>query len=259
MSNIVERIEHELGIPGLATILAQRLTPTEIQALGLSLVCPLGTNSSVAPIDPNWSVATIRNSEVASDSTNVLALECALRRKELLEANPKSTAAIHLAARHRLLRTQYFQNPKLVAHFAIFALCSAGRNQGNLGFEISSLGLQIRFYLTVLRAFLGADVPLQLSITEFISDVSRSLIQDQFLAPIHQEYSAVQCSWADTRTSGRGYYQTLCFHIHVTTSAGHKLELADGGVLDWTQKFLSNAKERLVASGIGSERLCNEF
>ena len=104
MSNIVERIEHEFGIPGLATILAQRLTPTdlqslllevyhlrliqmqpadvlsnyqnnrfvqpsrssplkmvkweqiafehlpaEFQALELSPVCPLGTNSSVAP------------------------------------------------------------------------------------------------------------------------------------------------------------------------------------------------------------------
>jgi hypothetical protein len=30
----------------------------------------------------------------------------------------------------------------------------------------------------------------------------------------------------------------------------------DGGAVDWTQRLLSNAKERLVISGIGSERLC---
>ena len=35
--------------------------------------------------------------------------------------------------------------------------------------------------------------------------------------------------------------------------------LADGGVVDWTQRLLSNAKERLVTSGIGSERVCTAF
>jgi hypothetical protein len=33
----------------------------------------------------------------------------------------------------------------------------------------------------------------------------------------------------------------------------------DGGAMDWTQRLLSNAKERLVISGIGSERLCSAF
>jgi hypothetical protein len=37
------------------------------------------------------------------------------------------------------------------------------------------------------------------------------------------------------------------------------LELVDGGSVNWTQQFLSNAKERLVISGIGSERLCTKF
>ena len=37
---------------------------------------------------------------------------------------------------------------------------------------------------------------------------------------------------------------------------GHGDHLADGGVVDWTQQLLSNAKERLVISGIGSDRVC---
>jgi hypothetical protein len=61
------------------------------------------------------------------------------------------------------------------------------------------------------------------------------------------------------RTSGTGYYLDICFHIHAIAAFGRQLEFVDGGAVDWTQKFLSNAKERLVISGIGSERLCAEF
>ena len=49
------------------------------------------------------------------------------------------------------------------------------------------------------------------------------------------------------------------FHIRATATSGQQFELVDGGSVDWTQEFLSNAKERLVISGIGSERLCTEF
>ena len=46
---------------------------------------PLGTSSVMANVDRNWAVSTSRNTEVVSDATNVLALECAFRRKELLK------------------------------------------------------------------------------------------------------------------------------------------------------------------------------
>ena len=63
----------------------------------------------------------------------------------------------------------------------------------------------------------------------------------------------------EDRTSGRGYYVDLCFHIHAITPSKQRLELVDGGVVNCTQKLLNNDKERLVISGIGSERLCTEF
>ena len=34
-----------------------------------------------------------------------------------------------------------------------------------------------------------------------------------------------------------------------------ELFLVDGGEVNWTQKLLVNAKERLVISGLGSERV----
>jgi hypothetical protein len=48
----------------------------------------------------------------------------------------------------------------------------------------------------------------------------------------------------------------MCFKIFATPSTGREQELVDGGDVDWTQKLLNNAKERLVISGCGSERVC---
>jgi hypothetical protein len=49
--------------------------PKVFQPIELSPVCPLGTVSVVSPISQDWTVSTIRNTEVVADSTNVLALE----------------------------------------------------------------------------------------------------------------------------------------------------------------------------------------
>jgi hypothetical protein len=314
VNKIVERIEQEAGLPSLATILAERLTPTDLQslllevyrlrssqlspsailsnyesnrfvrpsavpmaqflkweqvalaqlppefeALVLSPVCPLGTNSAVAAIDQNWAVATVRNTEVVSDSTNVLALECAVRRRELLRANPRSTEPVHLATSHRLLRAQHFQGPHLLSHFSAFALCSAGRDQGSSQFELSVLGTHIRFYLRALRAFLGSDVPLHVAVTDFQQPARNDVLEDQLLSPIRSEFENIECLIDDQRTRGRGYYLDFCFMIHASAFSGQRLNLADGGSVNWTQQYLSNAKERLITSGLGSERLCQEF
>lgn len=314
MSKIVERIEREAGVPGLVSILAERLSPTdlqslllevyrqrsrqrkasevlaqyqadrfvrpsslspksllawdqiafselpaEFQALALSPVGPLGSSSVIAGVDQNWAVATVRNSEVLSDSTNLLALECAVRRQALLRGDPKSTQVVHLAASHRLLRAQRYEGPHNVSHFSVFTVCSAGRDSGNLQFELAAIGLQVRFYLRCLRRYLGPDLPLHVSLTDFGSKNSRSVLETQILAPIQSEFNKVDCAFDNNRTSGQGYYRDLCFHIHAITQSGQSLQLVDGGSVAWTQRLLGNAKERLIISGIGSERVCVEF
>ncbi len=313
MSKILERIEREAGVPGLATILGERLESTDLQSLllevyrtrsrqrrpravlvdyeanrfvrpspltpvrllewervafsnlppefqpiELSPVCPLGTSSAIAPIDQNWIVSTIRNTELVSDSTNVLALECALRRREQLRERAKSTSSVHLAASHRVLRAQYYDNPNLVSHFRLFALCSAGRDQGSLQFEIEALSLHISFYVRSVQAFLGAHVPLRVSVTDFSSKAQPPLLESEILSPVQQGFANVSCTIDRERTSGRGYYTDLCFHIHAV-APDRLIELVDGGSVDWTQRLLSNSKERLVISGIGSERVCAEL
>jgi hypothetical protein len=311
---LVERIERKLGVPGIVSLLAERLTPTDLQsvllevyrqraqrqqpadvlaayetnrfvrpsgvspqvlldwdrtafanlpegfeAITLSPVCPLGASSAVALVDQNRVMSTVRNTEVMSDSTNALALECALRRRQLLKAEPKSKQPVHLAASHRLLRAQAYTDPRLVPHFSAFALCSAGQDQGGLQFELSALMLHIQFYIRSLRAFAGADLALRLAVTDFGPVDRGTLLAAQLLSPIEGQFANVACTIDGERTSGRNYYADLCFHLYAVTASGEAFELVDGGLVDWTQRLLSNAKERCVISGIGSERVCTAF
>lgn len=126
-------------------------------------------------------------------------------------------------------------------------------------FEVSAIGLHIRFYLRSLRTFLGPGVPLSVSITVMRSEDVKSLLELSLLSPLRSEFEDVDCVFDNLRKSGRGYYLDLCFHIHATAPGGRRLELVDGGSVDWTRRLLSNAKERLIISGLGTERLCTEF
>jgi hypothetical protein len=80
-------------------------------------------------------------------------------------------------------------------------------------------------------------------------------METELLAPFRDE--RVECMIEVSRTHGKGYYPSLCFHIFMESSSGEIPELADGGAVDWTQRLLGNAKERLVISGIGSESVCS--
>jgi len=233
--------------------------PPEVEPVALSPVCPLGTSSAVAAVGQDWAVTTTRNTEVISDATKVLALVCAQRRKGLLKDDPKAATPVHLAASHRLLRSQHYDNPDRASHFGLFALCSGGRSRGGLTFEIEVLKLHVCVYVQALRIFLGSDVALQLGVSDFSAHNRKALVEAQLLEPLREAFPNLACGFDDARTGGRGYYQDLCFHLYGTSPVGQLVELADGGVVDWTQKLLSNAKERLVISGIGSERVCSEF
>lgn len=230
--------------------------PPGFEPVALSPIAPLGAASIPALVDQNRVLSTTRNNEVLSDSTNVLALEASLRRRRLLKANPKSTEAVHLAASHRLLRTQQFPGPNSFSHFAAFALCSAGRDAGNLRFELSMLVTHSLFTLRTLDAFLGPDIALRFALTDFNPSDRTSLLEQQVFAPLQAAMPRVECAFDDERSSGRNYYVDLCFHVYAA-GPDRLYELADGGVVDWTQTLLNNRKERCFTSGIGSERVCS--
>jgi hypothetical protein len=311
MTSITDRIERELGIPGIATLLAERLEPSDLQSLlldvyrqlakrrslssmladhttnrfvrpsafspvellewdrvafstlpaefdavELSPVCPLGASAVMGGLAQDRAVSTIRNTEVVADSTNVLALEAATRRRALKHAEPRSATAVHLAASHRLLRAQHYTDPKLSSHFRVFSLCSAVRDRGGFEAEADVIGVHIGFYLRAMGSFLGSVVRLRVLLTVLDSSPMLADASELLLERLRGEHPGLSAQLEPTRTAGREYYRTLCFWIFGDTDSGEVMHLADGGCVDWTQRLLSDAKERLVISGVGSDRVC---
>src|SRR3989475_8505752 len=146
--------------------------PKVFRPVELSPVCPLGAASVLSPVSQDWIVSTIRNTEAVADSTNVLALECAVRCREQKTFSTGYAAPVHLAASHRLLRGQKISlGPSVRQHFRLFSLCSAGRDLGNLRFEIETVCLHIGFFLRAFKKFVGPKIPLRVTVSDFSSEV----------------------------------------------------------------------------------------
>jgi hypothetical protein len=274
----LRRIEREAGMPGLADALT-KLAPTDLQSLllhvfrehaarrdprallaqyerdstvaagrdvhtletrafaaaaafepvALAPVSPLGLNGVLGGIGQNNVASTIRMTEVLADPTAALGLEAAVRRR----ARPDET--VRLCAACRVLRLQPVPpEPGFTQHFALFALVTAGRAQPSHGFEIEAL----REHIAVYRALLAGLDPV----------VRLTDVPERVLAAID---GAVEYP---ERKRARGYYAGALLEIGVGD-----LFIVDGGLTDWTQRLLSNRKERLFTSGIGLGLLAHRF
>jgi hypothetical protein len=236
--------------------------PDAYTALDLAPVCPLGTNAAIATVSQNKVVTTIRNSEVVADITNVLALECASRRRQILRVDAKSHERVRLCASHRVIRGQAFVGPASFPHFRLLGLCCAGRDEGSFRFETSSLVEQIAFYMRLFHETtrLGYHAhQFRIAITDLEDGQRTPALEEQVLAPLVTSYPDARCELDPDRATGRGYYVGASFHIYSTNAAGIEFELVDGGFTTWTQQLINNRKERLLISGLGVERFCAQF
>jgi hypothetical protein len=232
--------------------LAWSLLPAAYHPIELSPLCPLGTCSTVAAVDQNKAVATDRNVEVVSDSTNVLALEAALRRRSALREPGDEETVVRLAASQRQVRAQFYGNPRTSAHFRLLAVVTAGRALPRSLFECTALVEQVAYYVSVLRSW-RPEWTVEVVLTDF---AGRSrLLKEQVLAPLREQAPEVDVHINLDRQEGRGYYFDLCYKLYVGTESGASIEVGDGGSTDWTRRLLSDRRERLVIGGLGIERL----
>ncbi|MGI8588526.1 MAG: hypothetical protein ACR2M0_12700 [Chloroflexia bacterium] len=230
------------------------------EALDLAPVCPLGTVAALTGLDQNRIVSTARNTEVVSDSTNVLALECALRRRAARRQTPRDDGWVRLCTSHRLLRAQYYGQTTWRSHFRLFALCTAGRDSPAARFECAALAEHLGFYLALMAALptLGYELrDIRIVVTDLGAD--RAALEQEVFGPLAARLAGVEFEFDPEQTSGRGYYDWLRFHLYATDAAGVAHEIGDGGFTDWTQQLLSDRRERLLISGISTERICELF
>jgi hypothetical protein len=127
--------------------------PAEFICTELSPVNPLGTNSVLTKINQKNVLSTIRNVEVIGDPTTALALECATKRRELIENN-NILENVNLCTNQRCIRLQQpVEELGFTAHFKIFAMCTAGKDVGSRKFEAKSILKHIDTYLSILNDF----------------------------------------------------------------------------------------------------------
>jgi hypothetical protein len=237
------------------TQLALQLLPEEFASMDLSPVCPLGTTSVLAPLSQKTTLTTIRNTEVCSDVTNVLALHAAVQRKELLKNNENKFKRVKLCSSHRLLRAQLFANPLYSPHFQILSLCIAGRDQGDFKFELAVLSELIIYFYKLINHYVFAVMAEKARIKCIIFTHNQSLL-DKLNALANQlsvgdDFSVtakinMEENW--------NYYGQIRFNIFLCDkSSNEDLFIADGGDTNWTQKLVSDKKERYMISGLGSE------
>jgi hypothetical protein len=242
--------------------LAFRYAVPPFAALDLAPLAPLGTCSALAPVDQNRVVSTIRNTELVADSTNVLALECALRRRAQRREAPGAPEWVRVCASHRLVRAQRYDGPHLRAHFRLFTLCTAGRTERPGDFEPSALTEQLTFYLRFLTAaaeqgyrFAG----LRVAFTPLADDAARNLLQQHVMAPLAPQFPAARLEIDPHPTTTPGYYEWVRFQIYARDAENEEFMIGDGGFTDWTRQLLSDRRERLLTSGIATERLATLF
>jgi hypothetical protein len=232
---------------------AQRLLfgslPDGFQEVTLSPLVPFGTHR-IAGVAQSRVVSTVRGTEVAADPTNGLALEAARRRQELIRRHPGSTQRVNMAASQRVVRAQTFEGDASFAHFELFGLVTAGRDTGNLIFEREAIAEHVRFVTDVLHTATGWAVIVE--ITD-LTGGGMAALMDAVREAVDGA-PAVEVRDRPSREGGRDYYDRSCFKASVSVE-GEAFEVADGGLVDWTQRLVASRKERLMISGVGVERL----
>ncbi|HEX3787435.1 MAG TPA: hypothetical protein VHW44_06205 [Pseudonocardiaceae bacterium] len=219
--------------------------PPEFDVLTLAPVAPLGTHSVLGTVDQNNVISTVRASEVAADPTNGLALAAAARRADRLAEDARSAVSVRLATIQRVVRAQRFAADGRFAHFTLFALVSAGRDTGDLGFERQHAVEQLRLLVSALRANKISELDLAFTVLDPRFTVVVDAVRESL-----DGGSGVRVLDDPDRAGGRGYYQGLCFTLFGRFGE-RRVELGDGGFVDWTRALLGNRKERLLISGLG--------
>jgi hypothetical protein len=99
------------------------------------------------------------------------------------------------------------------------------------------------------------QLALMVLVTDLSGDTRHAVLDEQLLRPLRAAWPTVDVGFDDDRQAGRTYYRDVCFAVDTVLPDGSRANLSDGGFTDWTARLLADRKERLLISGLGSERL----
>ncbi len=218
------------------------------EAVELSPLTPLGSCTAVGPTSQNKIVSALRGTEVVSDPTNVLALECAHR----LRRDPNAT--VRLCTSHRCVRAQPVpKGTGFAQHFRVFCLATAGRERKDHAFVVDGLAEHVLTHLGGLDRLAAHGYAFPDRTVKLLATPARAELADRI---------ADRLGGVDVSRGGldHPYYGGLRFMIGVASpDADAPIPLIDGGSFDWLARLTSNRRLVFVASGMGSQLVADLY
>ena len=216
---------------------------TDFEAVQLSPVAPLGVCSVIAPTSQNRVLPAARRTEVVSDPTNVMALECARRLRE------DASATVRLCTVHQTLRAQPFPPVAGYArHFRLFAMAEAGVGVADDGFEVAAIVRHLVVFdrLFDLAAAIGARFPRRRVVLR--ATEARRVLRGRAERALREALPHVEVVPEELEAP---YYDGFRAMFGADSQQGVFVPIGDLGLFDWMPKLTSNGRHRFVASGFG--------
>ena len=267
---------------------------SEFAAVDLSPVSPFSAASTLGGTSQNNIVTAIRNAEVLGDPTIALALEAGRRRSSeelvrlcashrVIRLQPFDVPGYSphfrlfaLVTAGRDTGSFRFETTHLLEHTRVYLrmfrmLTAAGFALGSPIVELSDMiaiesalaegGVTSEDVRRSVRAHRlgGSERFLQERGIDAPNDLRHPFLETDVIGPLHDEFPEAQFRVNQERLEGLGYYRSFTLRISVQAPDGKRYPLVDGGFTDWTARLLSNQKERLLISGIGSEFVCKTY
>ena len=221
----------------------------EIKTMLLSPVAPFACCSSFGCVDQNNTVSAVRGTEVMSDPTNMLAIIIASQLKERKADNRNP---LHYCSTVRVARAQVFPARRgYYSHFGIFCIVSSGKDTGSYSCEKSLLAKQLTYYRKLLMDKYNAQLAVDLRKRRGYKDCEGFYMS--MAEMVYEELPGVPVT-LDTEYEDNNYYKGVHFTIYMEKE-DERIEVGDGGFVDWMQQMTGSKKERCLISGIGIDRL----
>ena len=236
----------------------------------LSPAAQLGSCCVVTPGDQKKIISATRNTEILADATNAIALHIADQKKSgktggagSVEAGGRGSngavgsadgvkGTLRFCTVHRHIRTQELKSKHHTAHFKIGCLVSSGLDVGSCGFESVNLGEHIFTLYHLFRDRFGVE-KIWFRLWERGGYGSRQLLMERVTEHLEKSMGDIRVI-REAAPGDNNYYKGIQFKMMIEVN-GKEMEMADGGMVDWTQQLLGNRKERLLISGFGLEMM----
>jgi hypothetical protein len=215
----------------------------DFEAVQLAPLAPLGVCSAISPTHQDRAVTTLRGTEVVSDPTNVLALECARRIAS------GGSQHVRLCTVHQVVRAQRFPaKPGFSQHFRLFVLAEAGFARADHAFEVDAVVSHASVFQRAfdLAARLGCEFP-ERSVT-LLATAARAALAERVVARIADDHPNLAI---ERGTLESNYYDGIRLLVGARARDGQRVEFGDVGLFDWVARLTSNRRVRFVASGLG--------